>query len=134
VVPRSADQPILAQSSMHGSATATSWGLRSSGRIALRFSGHLRVFTARGRQDHGRCALRALGPAVTVFQGGRGCGGAGWMSFTSPAAPDLKRILEIVNEEDSESFYITEMARDVRKAIRPTGNGLHGWRAVSKRK
>jgi hypothetical protein len=33
-----------------------------------------------------------------------------------------------------ESLYITEMARDVRKAIRPLALDFTGWRAVFKRK
>jgi hypothetical protein len=47
---------------------------------------------------------------------------------------DLKRILAAVNEEDPEAFYLTEMARDVRKAIRPGAMGLSGWKGILKRK
>jgi len=47
---------------------------------------------------------------------------------------NLKRIQEIVNEEDPESFHITEMARDVRKAIWPLALDFTSWRAVFKRK
>jgi hypothetical protein len=47
---------------------------------------------------------------------------------------DLQRILSIVTAEDPESFYITEMARDVGRTIRPLTTGFGGWRSVFKRK
>jgi hypothetical protein len=39
-----------------------------------------------------------------------------------------------VNAEDPESFYITEMARDVCRTIRPLSTECSGWRSVFKRK
>jgi hypothetical protein len=44
------------------------------------------------------------------------------------------RNLKIVMEADPDAFYLTEMARDVRKSVRPTRFSFTGWRAVDKRK
>ena len=46
----------------------------------------------------------------------------------------LNRILSGVNAEDPEPFYITEMARDVCRTIRPLSTECSGWRSVFKRK
>jgi hypothetical protein len=46
---------------------------------------------------------------------------------------DLKKILNTVNQEDLDAFYITEMARDVGKAARVTGFSPAGWRSVLKK-
>jgi len=74
-----------------------------------------------------------MGQPVTVFQG-EGMRGPIDELYVACRRRNLKRILEIVNQEDPESFYITEMARDVRKAIRPLALEFTGWRAVFKRK
>jgi hypothetical protein len=46
----------------------------------------------------------------------------------------MRKLLEIVNAEDPDAFYITEMARDVCRAIRPVSIECGGWRSVFKRK
>ena len=46
----------------------------------------------------------------------------------------MKKMLDVVKEEDPDAFYITEMARDVRKAVRPSSFQFTGWRSVFKRK
>ena len=46
----------------------------------------------------------------------------------------MKKMLDVVKAEDPDAFYITEMARDVRKAIRPSYFQFTGWRSVFKRK
>jgi uncharacterized protein YebE (UPF0316 family) len=131
VVQKVGDQPILAVFYAFGFATGNILGIAVERRIALGFM-VLRVFTrAAGRTMAER--LRALGQPVTVFQG-EGMRGPVDELYVACRRRDLKRILEIVNEEDSESFYITEMARDVRKAIRPLAMDFTGWRAVFKRK
>ena len=46
----------------------------------------------------------------------------------------MKKMLDVVKKEDPDAFYITEMARDVRKAIRLSYFQFTGWRSVFKRK
>jgi len=92
----------------------------------------LRVFTrTAGRALTER--LRAIGQPVTVFQG-EGMRGPVDELYIACRRRDLSRILSIVNEEDPESFYITEMARDVCRTIGPLSAECSGWRSVFKRK
>jgi uncharacterized protein YebE (UPF0316 family) len=131
VVQKVSSQPILAVFYALGFATGNMVGIAVERKIALGFI-VLRVFTrTAGRSAAER--LRAMGQPVTVFQG-QGMRGPVDELYIACRRRDLKRILEIVNEEDPESFYITEMARDVRKAIRPQALDFAGWRAVFKRK
>jgi uncharacterized protein YebE (UPF0316 family) len=77
--------------------------------------------------------LRAMGQPVTVFRG-EGMRGPVEELYIACRRRDLKRILAAVNAEDPEAFYLTEMARDVRRAVRPNTLGLAGWRGMFKRK
>ena len=77
--------------------------------------------------------IREMGQAVTVFRG-EGKNGPVDELYIACRRRDLKRMLAVVNEEDPEAFYITEMARDIRKAVRPSAFGFTGWRAVLKKK
>jgi uncharacterized membrane-anchored protein YitT (DUF2179 family) len=77
--------------------------------------------------------LRAMGQPVTVFQG-EGMRGPVEELYIACRRRDVRKLLEIVNAEDPDAFYITEMARDVCRAIRPVSMECGGWRSVFKRK
>jgi len=77
--------------------------------------------------------IRKTGQAVTVFRG-EGMRGPVDELYIACRRRDLKSLLEVVKEEDPEAFYITEMARDIRKAVRPSLFEFTGWRAVFKKK
>jgi uncharacterized protein YebE (UPF0316 family) len=131
VVQKVASQPILALFYALGFATGNLVGIAVERKIALGFM-ILRVFTrTAGRALTER--LRNLGQPVTVFQG-EGMRGPVDELYIACRRRDLRRILSIVNEEDPESFYITEMARDVCRTIRPLSAECSGWRSVFKRK
>jgi uncharacterized protein YebE (UPF0316 family) len=131
VVQKVASQPILALFYALGFATGNLVGIAVERKIALGFM-ILRVFTrTAGRALTER--LRAVGQPVTVFQG-EGMRGPVDELYIACRRRDLSRILSIVNEEDPESFYITEMARDVCRTIGPLSAECSGWRSVFKRK
>ncbi len=131
VVTMVGDRPILAIFYALGFATGNTVGIAVERKIALGFM-ILRVITrTAGKPMADR--LRQMGQAVTLFRG-EGMRGPVDELYIACRRRDLKKILAIVNEEDPESFYITEMARDVRKAIRPQSVEFTGWRAVFKRK
>ncbi len=131
VVQRVSAQPILAVFYALGFATGNMVGIAVERKIALGFM-ILRVFTrTAGRPMADR--LRALGQPVTVFRG-EGMRGPVDELYIACRRRDVKRLLTVVGEEDPDAFYITEMARDVRKAIRPLAVEFTGWRAVFKRK
>lgn len=131
VVQKVASQPILALFYALGFATGNLVGIAVERKIALGFM-ILRVFTrSAGRALTER--LRAMGQPVTVFQG-EGMRGPVDELYIACRRRDLSRILSIVNEEDPESFYITEMARDVCRTIGPLSSECSGWRSVFKRK
>jgi len=77
--------------------------------------------------------LREIGQAVTIFKG-EGMRGPVSELYIATPRKELKRLLRIINEEDPESFYITEQARDVKKICSPVCTPLTGWRAVLKKK
>ena len=131
VVQKVSSQPILAVFYALGFATGNMVGIAVERKIALGFM-VLRVFT----REAGKALterLRAIGQPVTVFQG-EGMQGPVDELYIACRRRDLKRILEIVKGEDPESFYITEMARDVGRTIRPLSTECSGWRAVFTRK
>ena len=131
VVQKVASQPILALFYALGFATGNLVGIAVERKIALGFM-ILRVFTrTAGRALTER--LRAMGQPVTVFQG-EGMRGPVDELTIACRRRDLARILSIVNKEDPEAFYITEMARDVCRTIRPLSTECSGWRSVFKRK
>jgi uncharacterized protein YebE (UPF0316 family) len=131
VVQKVASQPILALFYALGFATGNLVGIAVERKIALGFM-ILRVFTrTAGRALTER--LRAIGQPVTVFQG-EGMRGPVDELYIACRRRDLGRILSIVNQEDPESFYITEMARDVCRTIGPLSSECSGWRSVFKRK
>ena len=131
VVQKVASQPILALFYALGFATGNLVGIAVERKIALGFM-ILRVFTRTAGQALTE-RLRAVGQPVTVFQG-EGMRGPVDELTIACRRRDLSRILAIVNEEDPEAFYITEMARDVCRTIRPLSPECTGWRSVFKRK
>jgi uncharacterized protein YebE (UPF0316 family) len=131
VVQKVASQPVLALFYALGFATGNIVGIAVERKIALGFM-ILRVFSrTAGKALTER--LRDMGQPVTVFRG-EGMRGPVDELYIACRRRDLKRILQVVNEEDPESFYITEMARDVCRTIRPLSTECSGWRSVFKRK
>jgi uncharacterized protein YebE (UPF0316 family) len=131
VVQKVASQPILALFYALGFATGNLVGIAVERKIALGFM-VLRVFTR-----HAGAALterlREMGQPVTVFRG-EGMRGPVDELYIACRRRDLPRILAIVQAEEPESFFITEMARDVNRTIRPLSTECGGWRSVFKRK
>jgi uncharacterized protein YebE (UPF0316 family) len=131
VIHKIKDQPILALFYAFGYASGNVVGIAVERKIALGII-VLRVFTRKaGKQIAER--LRNLGQPVTTFRG-EGMRGPVDELYIAGRRRHLKRMLDIVKQEDPEAFYITEMARDVRKAVRPSTFQFTGWRAVFKRK
>ncbi|MBW2407398.1 MAG: DUF2179 domain-containing protein [Deltaproteobacteria bacterium] len=123
-------QPILAVFYAFGYATGNVVGIAVERKLAFGFM-VLRVFTrTAGKQLANR--LRGQGQPVTVFRG-EGMNGPVDELYIACRRRDLKKILNTVNQEDPDAFYITEMARDVGKAARVTGFSLAGWRSVLKK-
>ena len=123
-------QPILAVFYAFGYATGNVVGIAVERKLAFGFM-VLRVFTrTAGKQLANR--LRGQGQPVTVFRG-EGMNGPVDELYIACRRRDLKKILNTVNQEDLDAFYITEMARDVGKAARVTGFSPAGWRSVLKK-
>ena len=114
-----------------GYATGNVAGIALERRLALGTM-ILRVIT-RTAGTSMAATVRAMGQAVTVFRG-EGMRGPVDELYIACRRRDLNRLLQTVREEDPQAFYITEMARDVRKAIRPTSVAYTGWRGVLKKK
>jgi len=131
VVQQVGSQPILAVFYAFGFATGNIVGIAVERKIALGFM-VLRVFTrTAGKSMTER--LRAMGQPVTVFRG-EGMHGPVDELYIACRRRDMGKLLEIVNAEDPESFYITEMARDVCRSMPPLAMECGGWRSVFKRK
>ena len=125
------DQPILALFYAFGYATGNVAGIALERKIALGIT-ILKVITrTAGRQIADR--IRESGQPVTVFSG-EGMHGPVLELYIACRRRDVKKNLEVVMEKDPEAFYITEMARDIRKSVRPKSFLFTGWRAVNKRK
>lgn len=125
------DDPILAVFYAFGYATGNVVGIAVERKIALGMT-ILKVITrTAGKEIADR--LRALGQPVTIFRG-EGMRGPVDELYIACRRRDVKRNLKIVMAADPDAFYLTEMARDVRKSIRPTHFQFTGWRAVEKKK
>jgi len=131
VIHKIKDQPILALFYAFGYATGNVVGIAVERKIALGTI-VLRVFTrTAGKQIAHR--LRSLGQPVTVFRG-EGMRGPVDELYIAGRRRHLRKMLDVVKQEDPAAFYITEMARDVRKAVRPSSFQFTGWRPVFKKK
>lgn len=131
VVKMVGDRPVLAIFYALGFATGNMVGIAVERRIALGFM-ILRVITrTAGKPMAAR--LRSMGQAVTIFRG-EGMRGPVDELYIACRRRNLNQILSIVNAEDPQAFYITEMARDVCRAIRPLSTECSGWRSVFKRR
>jgi uncharacterized protein YebE (UPF0316 family) len=131
VIHRMQDQPILALFYALGFATGNVVGIAVERKIALGII-VLRVFTrTAGKKIADR--LREMGQPVTIFQG-EGMRGPVDELYIAGRRRNLKRMLNVVRQEDPNAFFITEMARDVRQAVRPSYFQFTGWRSVFKRK
>jgi len=125
------DQPILALFYAFGYATGNVVGIAAERRLALGIV-VLRVITRRaGKALADR--IRGWGQPVTIFRG-EGRNGPVDELYIACRRKSLNHILRMVREEDPEAFYVTEMARDVRKTIGPPLFSPTGWRAVLKKK
>jgi uncharacterized protein YebE (UPF0316 family) len=131
VIHKIKDQPILALFYALGYATGNVVGIAVERKIGLGII-ILRVFSrTAGKKMADR--LRNMGQPVTIFQG-EGMRGPVDELYIAGRRRHLKRMLDVVKEEDPNAFYITEMARDIRKAVRPSHFQFTGWRSVFKRK
>jgi uncharacterized protein YebE (UPF0316 family) len=131
VIHKIEDQPILALFYALGFATGNVVGIAVERKIALGMI-VLRVIT-RNSGKHMADRLRNMGQPVTIFRG-EGMRGPVDELYIAGRRRNLKRMLDVVKEEDPNAFYITEMARDIRKAVRPSHFQFTGWRSVFKKK
>lgn len=124
-------QPILAVFYAFGYATGNVVGIAVERKLAFGVI-ILRVITrTAGKQLANR--LRGQGQPVTIFRG-EGMNGPVDELYIACRRRNLKAILNSVNQEDPDAFYITEMARDVGKAARTANFSNSGWRSVLKKK
>lgn len=131
VVHKIKDQPILALFYAFGYATGNVVGIAVERRLALGMM-VLRVITRKtGHKLAER--IREFGQPVTIFPG-EGRSGPVMELLIACRRKSLKRMLEVVKEEDPDAFYITEMARDVRRGVAPAFFQPTGWRSIFKRK
>jgi uncharacterized protein YebE (UPF0316 family) len=131
VVRKIATAPLLGLFYALGYATGNAVGILLERKMAFGFL-VLRVFTrTAGKSMTDR--LREYGQRVTTFLG-EGMHGPVTELYIVTRRRDLKWILQIIKEEDSEAFYTTEYARDVSKVLRPTLQPRTGWRAITKKK
>jgi len=131
VIHKIQDQPILALFYAFGYATGNVVGIAVERKIALGII-VLRVFTRTAGKNIAE-RLRNLGQPVTIFRG-EGMRGPVDELYIAGRRRNLKKMLHVVKQEDPNAFYITEMARDVRKAVRPSSFQFTGWRSVFKKK
>ena len=131
VIHKIKEQPLLALFYAFGYATGNVVGIAVERRLALGIV-VLRVIT-RVAGKHLAERIRDWGQPVTVFRG-EGRNGPVDELYIACRRKNLKKILEMVEEEDPEAFYITEMARDVRRAVGPPFFSPTGWRSVLKKK
>ena len=125
------DQPVLALFYAFGYATGNVVGINLERKLALGFI-ILRVITrTAGKSLADR--IRSMGQPVTVFRG-EGMRGPVDELYIACRRRDLQRILAVVKKEDSEAFYITEMARDVSNGVRSPYFLFSDRRSVLKRK
>jgi uncharacterized protein YebE (UPF0316 family) len=131
VIHKMKDQPVLALFYALGYATGNVVGIAVERKIALGVI-VLKVITRNGGKQMAD-RLRNMGQPVTVFRG-EGMRGPVDELYITCRRRNLKKMLDAVKEEDPNAFYVTEMARDVRKAVRPSHFQFTGWRSVFKRK
>ncbi len=125
------ETPLLALFFAFGFATGNVVGIFAEKKLAFGLI-ILRVIT----KDRGRAMaerLRQTGQAVTIFKG-EGMQGPVSELYIASRRRQLKRLLQIINEEDPECFYITEQARDMSKILTPVCTPLTGWRSIFKKK
>lgn len=125
------DTPVLALFYALGFATGNVVGIALERKIAIGMT-ILKVIT-RSAGNVIADRLRAAGQPVTVFLG-EGMHGPVQELYIACRRRDVKKNLKIVMEEDPDAFYLTEMARDVRKSIRTAGPRFTGWQSIGKRK
>ena len=125
------EHPVLALFYAFGYATGNVVGIWVERKLAFGMM-ILRVIT---RRDGLKIAanLSEKGQPETPFQG-EGVRGPELQLAIAGRRRDLKWILTVLEDEDRRAIYITEMARDVSKIMRPFAMAPTGWRAVLKRK
>jgi uncharacterized protein YebE (UPF0316 family) len=131
VIQRIQTTPLLGVFYAFGFATGNMVGIELEHWLAL---GHiiLRVIS----KDHCRelCnCIRVNGFSVTVFHG-EGKDGPASELYIVCRRRELKPLLQLVQEIDPHSFYVTEHAGAVSKIYRPMMQQATGWRAIFKKK
>ncbi len=139
------ETPVLLLFYASGFAAGNVAGIELEKKMALGFI-VLRVVTrTAGESMAGR--LRQMGQSVTTFVG-QGLKGPVTELYIVCRRKDIKMLLPVINDEDPESFYFTEIARDVnkftfhadqpitswRKFLYPFSLIATGWRGILKKK
>ncbi|MEW5908445.1 MAG: DUF5698 domain-containing protein [Thermodesulfobacteriota bacterium] len=124
-------QPVLALFYAFGYATGNVVGIAVERRLALGIM-VLRVISRRAGKQLAE-KIREFGQPVTIFPG-EGRSGPVMELLIACRRKDVKKMLEIIHLEDPDAFYITEMARDVRRGVAPTFFQPTGWRSIFKKK
>lgn len=132
VVKKIAEEPWLGAFYALGFASGNVFGIWLEKKMA---HGNLilRVITRGevGREVAGM--LRREGYGVTTFQG-EGAGGPVTELYIVCRRKDLKGIMRLIRTKDPDPFYVTELAGEVNRIIRPYMARPTGWRSVGKRK
>lgn len=125
------DQPLLVVFYAFGYATGNVVGILVERKLAF---GLMVMRVISRNAGHAIAdAIRVKGQPVTIFMG-EGMRGPVAELYIACRRRDVKWILPIVNTLDPGAFYVLEMARDVKRILRPTYARLGGWRSISKRK
>lgn len=125
------DQPLLVVFYAFGYATGNVVGIMVERKLAFGIT-ILKVLTRKAGLEIA-AHLRNKGQPVTIFNG-EGMLGPVHELYIACRRRDLKWILPEVQQLDPKLFYVTEMARDMSKVLKPVHSPLGGWRTVSKRK
>jgi uncharacterized protein YebE (UPF0316 family) len=125
------DQPLLVVFYALGYASGNAVGIMVERKLAFGLM-VLRVIS-RSAGHAIADAIRVKGQPVTIFMG-EGMRGPVAELYIACRRRDVKWILPIVTSLDPDSFYVMEMARDVKRVLKPTHTRIGGWRARSNRK
>jgi len=131
VITQIREKPVLVIFYALGYATGNVVGILVERKLAFG-SIILRVITrVAGKSLSDR--LRRMGQPVTIFAG-EGMEGPVNELYVVCRRRDLKWLLPVIKDEDSNAFYVVEQARDISKILKPMYAPATGWRAVMKKK
>jgi uncharacterized protein YebE (UPF0316 family) len=125
------EKPVLIFFYALGYATGNVIGIITEKKLAFGFINFRVITKIRAKEMTER--IRKMGQRVTIFQG-EGMTGPVYELYIVCRRRDLKKLIPIIKEEDSDAFYITEHAMDISKALPPIYQPLIGWQSIMKRK